>query len=324
MSNKSTEMIGMDRCFRPVHVGDTVQDLHGERYAVTERGTCKGADGKEVNFSDIHAPELVLPADAAPGQPREAAAATEAQTKRHAYDEPKLGTPGRKAQREPQTAQETAENAAPVRPTRKKVEKPKTAAPAITRRVYRGRENKSGFVRLTIVARAAGYTLGHQTDVARAAGFEVVKDKNGQPCVKLEDRAAVEELLASAAAGEAGHVKADGRPAERIRPSWEAIKEKIDKKQKKGVVPPGVVKVPIKGFEDVLVHPVNPPKPAKLPAVEIRPLESVPVITAEEAAMLERLIQPVEIDLQPASDEALVAELRRRGWAVTCEKHITL
>ena len=293
MSNKSTEMIGMDRCFRPVHVGDTVQDLHGERYAVTDRGTCKGADGKEVNFSDIHAPELVLPADATPGQPQEAAAATEAQTKRHAYDEPKLGTPGRKAQREPQEAPETAENAAPVRPVRKKAEKPEKAAPAITRRVYRGRENKSGLVRLSKLAQYVGYAGGRPTAIAREAGFEIVKDKNNNPCVKLQDRAAVEELLARQAC-----------PEEKVPTSGEIL-EKALKKQK-----------------EVVVRPRQ--EPAKLPEVEINPFDDAPVISAEEAAMLEGLIQPVEIDLQPASDEALVAELRRRGWTVTCEKHITL
>ena len=60
MSNKHTEMIGLDRNYKPVHAGDTIQDALGKKYTVTERGACQGADGREVKFSDLNGPELVV------------------------------------------------------------------------------------------------------------------------------------------------------------------------------------------------------------------------------------------------------------------------
>ena len=220
--------------------------------------------------------------------------APEAVRSLHAYDDPKIGP------KEPRKA--------PVKREPKPEKKEKKVG---TQRPSAGRKNNSGLVRVGNITKAVGYNLGNGTAVLRDAGIEIVKDPvTGTPCVRIQDKDAARELLARQA-----------HPEEKVPTSDEILKKAL-KKQKEVVVPPGVVKVPIKGFEDVLVHSVNPPKPAKLPEVEIKPLDAAPVISAEEAAMLESLIQPVEIDLQPASDEALGAELRRRGWTVTCTKSI--
>lgn len=57
MSEKK-EMVGMDRKFCPVYVGDTIIDANGVKYTISERGTCVNAAGKDYAFSDLHGPEL--------------------------------------------------------------------------------------------------------------------------------------------------------------------------------------------------------------------------------------------------------------------------
>lgn len=57
MSEKK-EMVGMDRKFCPVYVGDTIIDASGVKYTISERGTCVNAAGKDYAFSDLHGPEL--------------------------------------------------------------------------------------------------------------------------------------------------------------------------------------------------------------------------------------------------------------------------
>lgn len=57
MSEKK-EMVGMDRKFCPVYVGDTIIDASGVKYTISERGTCVNAAGKDYVFSDLHGPEL--------------------------------------------------------------------------------------------------------------------------------------------------------------------------------------------------------------------------------------------------------------------------
>ena len=57
MSEKK-EMVGMDRKFCPVCVGDTIIDAMGVKYTISDRGTCVDAAGKDYAFSDLHGPEL--------------------------------------------------------------------------------------------------------------------------------------------------------------------------------------------------------------------------------------------------------------------------
>lgn len=57
MSEKK-EMVGMDRKFCPVYVGDAIIDASGVKYTISERGTCVNAAGKDYAFSDLHGPEL--------------------------------------------------------------------------------------------------------------------------------------------------------------------------------------------------------------------------------------------------------------------------
>lgn len=143
MSKK--EMIGLDRTYKQVHVGDTIQDAEGVKYTITERGTAVGPGGKEVQYHTIKGPELCS-------------------------DEPKQEAPAAPVKKE--------ENIFPKR--------------------RGGKENKSGLVRVGNIARAVAYHLGNGTAVLRKAGIEIVKDPaTGKPCVRIKDKGAARELLAS-------------------------------------------------------------------------------------------------------------------------------
>lgn len=140
MSKK--EMIGLDRTYKQVHVGDTIQDAEGVKYTITERGTAVGPGGKEVQYHTIKGPELCS-------------------------DEQKQEAP-----------------AAPV----KKEEKifPKRRG---------GKENKSGLVSLSNLARKLHTKQVGFARTLRAGGIDVVKCKSGYS-IHVEDVEKAEQLLA--------------------------------------------------------------------------------------------------------------------------------
>lgn len=174
---RSKEMVGLDRAFRQVYVGDTIQDALGVKYTITERGTAAGPDGKEVEYHTLHGAELVG-ATEAKSAPKEA---PEAVRSLHAYDDPKIGP--------------NAPRKAPVKREPKQEKKEKKVG---TPRPTAGRKNNSGLVRVGNITKAVGYNLGNGTAVLRDAGIEIVKDPvTGTPCVRIQDKDAARELLAS-------------------------------------------------------------------------------------------------------------------------------
>lgn len=150
MSKK--EMIGLDRTYKQVHVGDTIQDAEGVKYTITERGTAVGPGGKEVQYHTIKGPELCS-------------------------DESKQEAPS-----------------APV----KKEEKifPKRRG---------GKENKSGLVSLSNLARKLHTKQVGFARTLRAGGIDVVKCKSGYS-IHVEDVEKAEQLLAPLSAVIKPHV----------------------------------------------------------------------------------------------------------------------
>lgn len=237
---RSKEMIGLDRAYRQVYVGDTVQDALGVKYTITDRGTAAGPDGKEVEYHTLHGAELVG-ATEAKSAPKEA---PEAVRSLHAYDDPKIGP------KEPRKA-----------PVKREPKPEKQEKKVGTPRPFAGRKNTSGLVRVGNITKAVGYNLGNGTAVLREAGIEVVKDPaTGTPCVRIKDKGAARELLAS-------------------------------------LVPPAGA---------VTIADITP----EGPVVDFEALKE------REAEVAVRGI------LSQFEDEALVAELRRRGWEVSCTKSI--
>ena len=275
--SKKAELIGMDIAYEMVYSGDTIQDANGRKYTVTAQGTCRDACGRETLFKDIHGPRLCASEKKLSGTASESKAAPAA-AKFHAYDDPKM------------------------QGSDKKEKKPSPSKERKPRKVYSGRVNLSGMVRITNLAKSVGYKLGHPTELLRINGLEILKDKTGIPCVRCEDRETARDLLARAVAGED------------MVPSSEKILELASKEQPK-------VKLP-------------PPEKKSEPAPAQETAQSPPRIAAASGAAQDLAhiswdeidkddISPVKT-IKDYKSEDLVAELRARGFEVTCIKHIEL
>ena len=242
------DKVGFDRKNRPVYPGDEIIDAYGVKYTVCIGGRCSdGPDSPLRDLSDLQGPELILK----DGDPRAAIKAPEvpeAVRALHAYDEPSLGRKRPQKEPEKQDQEEGAE------------------APSAPRKPFggTGRKNESGLVRVSALKGPDGKTFENATPVLRAAGFEIVKNKFGQPCVRVQDR---QEALRCLAASN-------------------------------GAIPPV--------------------------AINVEPGDSAEVFKdipggIEEPGNAEAAVRGI---LAQFEDEAIVAELRRRGWTVTCTKSI--
>ena len=273
--SKKAEIIGQDINYEMLYAGDTIEDAFGRKYVLTDRGTGRDAVGRETLFRDIKGPKLV-PGEKKTSSPVAAAVkAVPAAAKFHAYDDPKM------------------------QGSDKKEEKPAPPKERKPRKVYSGRVNLSGMVRITNLAKSVGYNLGHPTELLRLNGLEILKDKTGIPCVRCEDRETARDLLARAVAGED------------MVPSSEKILELAAKEQAN-------VKLP-------------PPEKKSEPAPAQETAQSAPPRIAAAGDELKEILQEIEkVDISPVKtikdykSEDLVAELRARGFEVTCIKHIEL
>lgn len=254
--SESAKIVGFDRRNIPLHVGDTIQDVAGRKFTIiSEDGEIEGeAVGQLGYLQDLNGAERL-----GPSTTKEPAQVPESLRKLHAYDDPRL-TRSRKQSQQKEKPSEQAEK--------------KVAAP------YRGgRKNHSGLVRVYLIAKAAGYGLGNPTKVLRVNGFEILKNKTGQPCVRVKDQPAAYDLLAVTSA-EAAAAAADSR-------EW------VERE-----LPPVIV-----GNDQAAAS-------IESPAVDYDALKE------QEAEVAVRGI------LAQFEDEALVAELRVRGWTVSCTKSI--
>ena len=160
MKQNTKELIGLDRLNRPVYPGDKIMDFEGKKYTVTERGSCKSADGKEVKFSDLHGIELdgfISSLENITGPTVEASKPVEApKPSMHDYDDPKLTK------------------------TQPKEKKPRKTDAGIAR-------NKLGLVMVSVVAAEAGFHGRGATAVLREASVNVIK-RGPNNYVSLEDK----------------------------------------------------------------------------------------------------------------------------------------
>ncbi len=160
-----------------------------------------------------------------------------------------------------------------------------------------GKENKSGLVQVGNIARAVAYHLGNGTAVLRKAGIEIVKDPaTGKPCVRIQDKEAARELLASLVPP-AGAVAIEADRVE-ITPEMRAILNDRTKTKK----------VPLAPILEQLAQEEKP----EGPAVDYDALKE------QEAEVAVRGI------LAQFEDKALAAELRRRGFEVTATKTVVV
>lgn len=163
MKPNSNEIIGLDRLNRPVQVGDHIVDASGKKYTVTERGKCKAADGKEVNFSGLKGIELDLFLSTLENTSGNAVEAPKPSM--HAYDEPKLSGHVKK--------------------------EPKPRKP---RKASAGRKNRTGFVLVSVCASEAGYSGKGATECLRNSDIKVTK-RGPKNYICIEDREKAVEIL---------------------------------------------------------------------------------------------------------------------------------
>lgn len=274
--SEEKKILGFDRLNRPVYPGDIVTDALGRRYEVRADGYAYDQNSPAfAALSDLNGPTLE-----APLQPRRPAPSEE-QLALHAYDEPKLTGPAKEA-------------------------KPITVVPT-RRKPVTGRANLSGLVRVSLIAKAAGYHAGNPTQVLRGEGFEIRKNKTGQPCVLVKDRERAFDVLEASAAGLAAAKEVGGGPCDSERLERE-VEETLQRTGTGCVVNErgGVSFVDyVRGKrEEIEAFVAGKPKDEIQEAVA----ESEKVGTSPCLETITDLVT-----------EALVQELVRRGWSVTLQ-----
>ena len=301
--SESAKIVGFDRRNIALHVGDTIQDALGRKFTIIgEDGEIEGeAVGQLGYLQDLNGAERLGPAPI-----KEPAQVPESLRGLHAYDDPK-----------------TEKKAVAPKETKPREQAgKKVAAP------YRGgRKNHSGLVRVGNIAKAVGYNLGNGTAVLREAGLEIVKDPvTGTPCVRIQDKDAARELLASLVPPAGAVMIDDARveiPAEateavpsfvgpKAAPTFEEIEAIVEAEKSRGY------------NEDVArkAREAATPKEPTAPSVDYDALKDQGILIhpsncAGPSGCLEG---PEALDLFSAED--LVRELRRRGWEVSCTKSI--
>ena len=306
--SKEKEIVGFDRLNRPVYPGDLVVDALGRRYEVRADGYAYDQNSPAfAALSDLNGPTLE-----APLQPQRPAPSAE-RLALHAYDEPKLTGPA-------------------------KEEKPITVVPT-RRKPITGRANLSGLVRVSLISKAAGYHAGNPTQVLRGEGFEIRKNKTGQPCVLVKDRERAFDVL-EAAAFEA---KKDV-----IRAAGAAVREGVlihPGNRPGGCLPVGGIDISCPTPEqekEGLLKVLKDARDGKLSATVTVEAKDEIQEAFSDSATASFLAEPVSTEktgprlvlsdptrvftkfdaLLILDDEDLVKALRDRGWAVTCTKSI--
>lgn len=327
IEEEGRNILGFDRLNRPVYPGDLVVDALGRRYEVRADGYAYDQNSPAfAALSDLNGPTLEAPLQ--PQRP----APSEEQLALHAYDDPKLSGPAKDA-------------------------KPITVVPT-RRKPVTGRANLSGLVRVSLIAKAAGYHAGNPTQVLRGEGFEIRTNKTGQPCVLVKDRERAFDVLEAAAAGLAAAKEVGGGPCDSERLERE-VEETLQRTGTGCVVNErgGVSFVDYVRGKGVLIHPGNRPggclpvggldfsgltpeqekdgllkvlkdvRDGKLSAtVTVQATDEIQeAVAASEkvgespAPRVESLQMDATNTLAALTTEDLVQELLRRGWSVTLQ-----
>ncbi len=156
-----------------------------------------------------------------------------------------------------------------------------------------------GYVAISAIAREIDVPARGCVEAVRAAGIEIKKVKSTSLVRKEDKDAAKTAILAHFEAAKASHGKtpAEGESGEKTQ------KDQGVEMLKKLAASPD--------------NPVNN-EAEKNMIVEI-PQEVVE--DCQENPVIDEAMNNLTVDI-PASDEQLVAELRRRGWTVTCKKMV--
>ncbi len=279
MKKENKSYVGFDRNYKEIFPGDTVQDMHGKRYTITDTGLARSSDGEEVKLSTLHGAELVQENQ----EIRTAAAAADAMTAAAVSEKMRskktvgyvaisaiareIDVPARGCveavraagieirkvkstslvRKEDKDAAKTAilaHSEAAKTPERKDAQPKRRGG----NKLVGGRTNKSGLVRIASIARTCGVVGRGYTDLVRSSGIEVVADEQDKACVRKEDHERAAKVL-------------------------------LDK----------------------FLLGKDP--------VEEQPASAGSGLAVDESGIV-------------CNDEALVAELRRRGWTVTCKKMV--
>lgn len=162
------------------------------------------------------------------------------------------------------------------------------------------RKKTAGYVAISAIAREIDVPARGCVEAVRAAGIEI-KKVNSTSLVRKEDKdAAKTAILAHFEAAKASPRKTD-------RPKAKAAK-KTQKDQ---------------GVEMLKKLASSPDNPVNNEA-EKNMIVEIPQEVAEacqENPVIDEAMNNLTVTI-PASDEQLVAELRRRGWTVTCKKMV--
>jgi len=279
MKKENKSYVGFDRNYKEIFPGDTIQDMHGKRYTITDTGLARSADGEEVKLSTLHGAELVQENQ----ETRKAAAAADAMAAAAVSEKMRskktagyvaisaiardLDVPARGCVEAVRAAgiaikksgsanlvseedQEAAKRAILARSEAAKTPEHKEAQPKRLggNKLAGGRTNKSGLVRIASIARTCGVVGRGYTDLVRSSGIEVLADEQDKACVRKEDQARAAKVL-------------------------------LDK----------------------FILGKDPEQEQPAPAGS--------GLAVDESGIV-------------CNDEALVAELRRRGWTVTCKKMV--
>ena len=296
--SEEKKILGFDRLNRPVYEKSIVTDALGRRFIIDKKGWAYTYDESRTKYPFFaRLSELSGPTLEAPLQPQRPAPSEE-QLALHAYDDPKLTGPAKEA-------------------------KPITVVPT-RRKPVTGRANLSGLVRVSLIAKAAGYHAGNPTQVLRGEGFEIRTNKTGQPCVLVKDRERAFDVL-EAAAFEA---KKDV-----IRSAGAAVREGV-------LIHPGNRPggcLPVGGFDfsiltpeqekDGLLKVLKDVQDGKLSAtVTVKAKDEIQEAVAESEKVGESPEPRVEFlpmaatnTLTALTTEELVEELVRRGYSITLQ-----
>ena len=279
--------IGLDANFREVFPGDEVRDADGTSYTIMANGWAKPlGGGNEVTFKRLKEPTVTLAAAVIPGPTPRTRKVQPALSSVTAVVKAGDRITAMVAEAVPPGHEITDIRPDPYNPGEIVIEsKPVMSAPRIPKRHGGGKKNKSGWSKLNAICHALGVSGQGITGYLRDHGFEVYRAE-GTSCVKVEDREKVVAFLRQnpPPAGLPKTSSYDGA-VRRIRKDVEAGKAR------KNLSAPSSIPIP----------------------------ESPAIVTTDPAKVFTKIDA-----FRILEDADMVAELRHRGWTVTCVKHTEL
>jgi len=283
MKKENKSYVGFDRNYKEIYPGDVIQDYLGKRYTITSTGLAKSADGAEVKLSSLHGPELI------------------------------------------QDGREDADAAAAA-----------TYQKTVLKATEKMRPKKTaGYVAISAIARSVDAPARGCVEAVRAAGIEIKKSGSAS-LVKEEDQEAAKQAILARSEDAKGSGRKD------VQPKRRGAKKLVGGRTNKS----GLVRIASiartcgvvgRGYTDLIrssgievladeqdkacVRKEDHARAAKV-LLDKFILGKDPAKEEEKGAAQDPAILSVEEAGIVTNDQALVDELRRRGWTVTCKKMV--